>query len=95
MKKKIMFEFELFFYIDENEILKFSNYNENAFFDFIDSLKKLNYSYILGIIWFVFFFILLAFLLNHCYKVRRKTTKREISHIIDSSKFDLTDTKTN
>ena len=91
MKRKIPFEFEMRFFSNDNELIKYSNYNENAFYDFFDSLKKLNLTYVIGIFWFVCFFILILFLLVHCYQIQKETSKKEISEIINSSKFDLTE----
>ena len=93
MKEKVPFEFEMKFFLNGNGLLKYLNYNENAFYDFFDGLKKLNFTYIITIFWFVCFFILIIFLFAHCYQVQRETSKKEISEIINSSKFDLTEQK--
>ena len=76
--------FDLSFFLKKDgiQLYKYFNYNDNAFFDFFDGLKKNDYSGILTFFWFVCAFALFFFLVGYYFKIRRSGSEANVIEIV-------------
>ena len=76
--------FDLTFFLKKDGILiyKYFNYNDNAFFDFFDGLKKQDYTGILTVLWFIAAFALFSFLISYYFRLRRNGSEANVIEIV-------------